>query len=858
MRRVDSERSRTFGAKGFKSADETARGPRVLPKGLEALGALALDLRWTWSHAGDDLWNTLDAETWEATGNPWAILNIISDEQLKKAVADRTFGQRLRELDEERRAYLEQPGWFASSPANGVLKRVAYFSMEFALGEGLPLYAGGLGVLAGDYLKTASDLGVPVSGIGLLYREGYFRQVLDDAGIQSEAYPDNDPADLPVTPLRDLRGPWLRVAVELPGRKLLLRVWRAFVGRTSLYLLDSNDPLNAPRDRAITAKLYPSDPEQRLLQEIVLGVGGWRALIAANIAVDVCHLNEGHAAFAVLERIRSFMKNMGCSFQEALWATRVGNVFTSHTPVSAGFDTFAPSLVGRFLKDYAAEFGVRLEDLVALGKPNPSDANEVFNMAFLAARGSGFINGVSALHGQLTRRILQPLFPRWPEREVPADHITNGVHAPSWDSRWADEVWTGCCGKHRWLTTSQDLCDALCNASDTNLWSMRTHARAALVAYARERLVRQLGERGADPDAITTARTALDPGVLTLGFARRFTEYKRPTLLLRDPARLKRIVTNTSRPVQLVVAGKAHPADQRGKELVREFVAFAQDPEVRARVVFLEDYDIALAQQLTEGVDVWINTPRRPWEACGTSGMKVLVSGGLNLSELDGWWAEAYEPGLGWAIGDGAEHEDSQWDAYEAGQLYELLENQIVPEFYERDAEGLPRNWLARIRASMSQLAPRFSGNRMIIEYLEKAYLPAAAALATRGAESAKVARELSAWESKLRRDWSQIYFGALNVTDEGSSQRRFRVELFLGENDPSALEVQLYADRVAELPAVAVPMLPVAISDRREPRIFEALVTSERPAEHFTPRVVPRHPAARVPLEEAQILWFR
>ena len=827
------------------------------PKGLEALEALALDLRWTWSHAGDAVWKALDAETWEATGNPWAILNTASQQQVEQAAADQGFRKLLRGVDEERRKYLQQSGWFRATYANR-LKGVAYLSMEFALGEGLPLYAGGLGVLAGDYLKTASDLGVPVFGIGLLYREGYFRQILDDEGVQSEAYPDNDPADLPVTPLRDPNGAWLRIAVDLPGRKLLLRLWRALVGRTTLYLLDSNDPLNAPRDRAITAKLYPSEPEQRLLQEIALGIGGWRALIAANIDVDVCHLNEGHAAFAVLERIRAFMKSARCSFPEALWATRVGNVFTSHTPVSAGFDTFAPSLVGRFLKDYAAELGVSVDDLLALGRTNQADVNERFNMAFLAARGCGYINGVSALHGQVTRSILQPLFPRWPEREVPADHITNGVHAPLWDSKWADAVWTGCCGKHRWLTTSQDLCEALCSASDADLWTMRSQARADLVTYARERLVRQLGERGAGPDAITSAKAILNPSVLTLGFARRFTEYKRPTLVLNDPTRLKHILTNTSRPVQLVVAGKAHPADRKGKELVHEFVAFAQDAEIRSRVVFLEDYDIALAQQLTGGVDVWINTPRRPWEACGTSGMKVLVNGGLNLSELDGWWAEAYEPGLGWEIGDGVEHEDNQWDAYEAGRLYELLEGPIVSEFYERDSEGLPRNWLTRIRASMSQLAPRFSGNRMIIEYLEKAYAPAAGALKTRAADNAKVARELSAWDSKLKRNWNQIRFGALNVTDEEAAQRRFRVELFLGDNDLSAIEVQLYADQVAELPVVVVPMLPLPRSDGTDPRTFEALLSRERPAEHFTPRLVPHHPAAQVPLEEAGILWFR
>jgi starch phosphorylase len=730
--------------------------------------------------------------------------------------------------------------------------------MEFALGEGLPLYAGGLGVLAGDYLKTASDLGVPLVGVGLLYREGYFRQIVDDKGTQTEAYPDNDPADLPIIPLRDNRGGWLRVEVELPGRKLLLRIWRAIVGRTTLYLLDSNDPLNAARDRGITAKLYPPEPEARLLQEIALGIGGWRALSAASVDVDVCHLNEGHAAFAVLERARGFMKSAGVSFSEELWATQVGNVFTTHTPVSAGSDTFPSSLLVRYFKEYADAVHTSIEDLVALGKANANDAAEPFNMAFLAVRGSGYVNGVSAVHGRVTRRIFQLLFPRWPEWEVPASYITNGVHAPSWDSKWADEVWTGCCGKHRWLTTSQDLCDAVCRASDAELWSMRSQARAALVGYARERLVRQLRERGADPDPIAAAGRVLDPDALTVGFARRFTEYKRPTLLLCDPGRLRRILSDPMRPVQLVVAGKAHPADQRGKELVRAFVEFAQDKELRSRVVFLEDYDISLAQQLTEGVDVWINTPPPPWEACGTSGMKMLVNGGLNLSELDGWWAEAYQPDVGWAIGDRAEHNEPRWDDQEAAQIYELLEHQVVPEFYERDSEGLPTRWLARVRASMSRLTPQFSANRMIAEYLEKAYLPAASALATRIAGGAKVAKELDAWGSALKRSWNRIRFGAHRAEQEGG-RRRFQVEVFLGEVEPSKIEVQLYAEPIGEAPAFVEPMQAVdAAASNTEARIFEVIITTERPPEHFTPRVVPRHPAARIPLEEGHILWFR
>jgi starch phosphorylase len=476
----------------------------------------------------------------------------------------------------------------------------------------------------------------------------------------------------------------------------------------------------------------------------VLGVGGWRALEALGHDVDVCHLNEGHAALATIERARSFAEARGCDFFTALWATRGGNVFTTHTPVAAAFDTFPLALVQKYGIGYAHSCGIRPEQLIGLGRRNPGDVDEPFNMAYLAARSCARVNGVSELHGRVSRSIFAPLFPRWPEDEVPVTHVTNAVHVPSWDSPWADRLWTEACGKERWLGAPERLHEAVGQLSDAQLWDFRGMERRDLVDYARRRLQRQLSQRGGREESAAVAHEALDPNVLTLGFARRFTEYKRPTMLLSQPDRLARLLTDPERPVQLIIAGKAHPRDELGRSFVRQWAGFVRRPDVRARAVFLEDYDMALAENLVQGVDVWINTPRRPWEASGTSGMKVLVNGGLNLSELDGWWAEAYAPDVGWALGDGREHVEPGWDEAETEQLFALLEREVVPSFYDRDAEGIPRGWVARIRASLSRLTPRFSSNRMLAEYLDRLYLPAVGDFRRRTADNLHEARSSS------------------------------------------------------------------------------------------------------------------
>jgi starch phosphorylase len=833
-----------------------------LPRGLEQLRDLALDMRWTWSHGADRLWAQLDPVAWERTANPWALLQDVSREQLERAAQDATFIRELKRVALLREEHLRERSWYGRTHGDAGLRHVAYFCMEFGLGEALPLYAGGLGILAGDYLKTASDLGLPVVGVGLLYDQGYFRQIIDPDGRQREAYPYNDPISLPIQPVFSAAGGWLHVSVELPGRTLLLRVWKALVGRVTLYLLDSNDPFNSPVDRGITGELYGGNHEMRLLQEIVLGIGGWRALEAMGLQVDLCHLNEGHAAFVVLERARRRMLDEGVPFWEAWWATRAGNVFTTHTAVAAAFDAFDPTLIVRYLPYLHApdcDLCISPRELLGLGRADPADEREPFNMTYLALRGSLFTNAVSELHGAVSRRLFRSAFPRWPEAEVPIGHITNGVHMPSWDSREADRLWEHAAGKARWRGDLAGLESAMREVSDAELWNMRAAARRDLVEYARRRLARQLGARGASPETIAQAARVLDPNALTLGFARRFTDYKRPNLLLTDPDRLARLLTDPHHPAQLVVAGKAHPEDARGKAMVKQWIDLVRDPMLRTHVVFLEDYDISLAQELLRGVDVWINTPRRPWEACGTSGMKVLVNGGLNLSELDGWWAEAYDPDVGWKLGDGREHSESGWDAREAEELYGVLERDVMPAFYDRNPEGVPPAWVARIRASMAQLTPQFSTNRMAREYVSTLYHPGLERLRERTAGDGELAHELVAWHEGIERSWHSIRFGNVVFNDEGD-QRHCTAQVYLGDADPAAIRVELYADPGDEgEPAFRTVMTQGAgIPGATGGWHYETAVPSDRAAGDFTARVVPYHPAARVPLESQWILWQR
>jgi starch phosphorylase len=825
--------------------------------GIDALTDLAMDLRWTWNHSADELWRRLDPALWETTRHPSVMLQSVSKEKLSGALADPGFRGLLGSLAEGRRQSEAAPAWFQKKYPQSPLTCVAYFCMEFMLSEALPIYSGGLGNVAGDQLKSASNLGVPVVGVGLLYERGYFRQVIDRDGAQQALYPNNDPGQMPVTPVRQANGDWLRVEVALPGGSVRLRAWKVQVGRRILYLLDTNDEANTPLYRGITGELYGGGPEMRLMQEMVLGVGGWRLLTALGIKPDVCHLNEGHAAFALLERARCFMKESGQPFEAALMATRAGNLFTTHTAVPAGFDLFDPALLERYLGRYAAEeLGLSLRELLALGRSNPGDAGEPFNMAWLATRGSEAVNGVSRLHGQVSRGIFAPLFPGWPADDVPVGHVTNGVHMPTWDSAEADALWTDACGKERWLWTSASVETDMRRAPAEKIWAMRTASRKSLVQYARDTVGRQMAVAGAAPDVIARAQARLDPGVLTLGFARRFATYKRPGLLLHDQDRLLRILRNQQRPVQLVIAGKAHPADQAGQAMIQEWTRFIRG-NANPPAVFLADYDMLMAEHLVQGIDVWINTPRRPWEASGTSGMKVLVNGGLNLSELDGWWVEAYSPKVGWALGDGREHgDDRSWDASEAEALYERLEQEVVPEFYARNDKGLPEAWVERIRESMASLTPRFSASRTVREYTEEHYLPAAAAYRARSADKGAAAMKLVNWRSALASKWPGIRFGSVDVeTKDG--RHAVTVEVRLGDLGPDNVRLELYAD--GRMGGEPVRQEMSAVGDRPSgagARLYRASVPSDRPASDYTARIMPRCEGLAVPLEASWILW--
>ncbi len=825
----------------------------------DPLTQLALDLHWAWNHSTDRLWERLDPELWDLTHNPWLVLQTVSTHKLERALADPEF-QKMVEEFQVARAQRPAPRWFETAHPAATLKTVAYFSMEYMLSEALPIYSGGLGNVAGDQLKAANDLGVPVVGVGLLYQQGYFRQAIDPNGAQIAYYPFNDPGQLPIKPLRDATGDWLRLRIGLPGFPLWVRCWEVQVGFSKLYLLDTNDPANLPKYRAITSELYGGGPELRIRQEQILGIGGWRLLRALKINPEVCHLNEGHAAFAVLERARCYMEDTGQPFPVALAVTRAGNLFTTHTPVEAGFDRFSADLMRPYFASYAEErLGISFDDLMALGRWNRHDAAEPFNMAYLAIRGSGAINGVSRLHGEVSRKLFQPLFPRWPEPDVPVRHVTNGVHVATWDSTEADRLWTEHCGTGSWRGDLKDVGERLRKADNQQLWCMRNVERRTLIEDVRKRHARQVAGWGASPEEISAAQRIFGFDTLTMGFARRFATYKRPNLLLHDPARLIGILTNRDRPVQLLMAGKAHPQDLAGQAMIRQWNEFVRLPEAQGHVVFLPDYDMLMTEHLVAGVDLWINTPRRPWEASGTSGMKVLVNGGLNVSELDGWWVEAYAPEVGWAIGDGQEHgDDPAWDAVEANALYDLLEREIAPAFYARDEHGIPQSWVARMRESMARLTPVFSANRSVREYTERHYLEAAGAYARRAGGDGKLGVALVEWQTNLARDWKDVHFGPVHAEADGGGLN-FEAQVYFGSLDPDAVRVELYADpQAGGDPFRQTMQRSEQLAGAANGYLFRARVPATRPASDFTPRVVPYHAEASVPLEAGEILWQR
>ncbi|HPS78702.1 MAG TPA: alpha-glucan family phosphorylase [Thermoanaerobaculaceae bacterium] len=834
-----------------------------LPQRLAGLREMAYNIMWSWNEEMRALFVRLDRELWDKTyQNPVLVLGTIAQSRLDELAQDEGFLSNYDRTLAHFQAYMREGSWWDKRYKEKPV--IAYFSAEFGLAECLPIYSGGLGVLAGHHLKSASDLGVPLVGVGLLYQQGYFRQYLTADGWQQESYQDNDFYNLPVEPLQDKGGHPLTVEVRLAGRPLTIGVWRAMVGRVPLLLLDTNRPEN-PRDlQDITDQLYGGDQENRIRQEIVLGVGGLRALRAAGLDPEVCHMNEGHSAFLSLERIRVLMREHKLTFLEALEAVRAGSVFTTHTPVPAGFDIFPPEMVERYFGEYMQEVGIDREQLLAMGR---GDGNNGFNMAVLALRTTAYANGVSRLHGEVSRELFHRFMTNLPVEDVPIGHVTNGAHTRSCVSKEMSGLFDRYLGPDWWRHPGlSETWSAVDSIPDEELWATHERRRERLVAFSRQRLVRQMEQRGASGRDIERARGVLDTRTLTIGFARRFATYKRATLLFSDPERLKSILLNPERPVQIIFAGKAHPKDNEGKEVMKRVVGFCQNEELRRHLLFLEDYDLVMARYLVQGVDVWLNTPRRPMEASGTSGMKVLPNGGLNLSIPDGWWAEAYQPEVGWTIGKGEEYEDlSYQDSVESNAAYELLEKDIVPLFYSRAVDGLPRAWIARMKKSMRMLTPAFSTNRMIWEYAERYYLPASRHFASLAADNMAKARAVSAWLTRVRAAWPEVRVESVDsVGPTAQCEGRgydVRAVAALGKLSPDDVTVEIYfgpldPDREITSPA-AVAMTLEEKQDAGMVR-FRGTIPCERSGMiGYTVRVRPSHPDAPNLMATNLMTWW-
>jgi starch phosphorylase len=840
-----------------------------LPAPLERMRDLASNLRWAWHHDTIELFRRLDSVLWETTGhNPILMLGTIDQAKLEAAACDEGFLAHLDRVAQDLEAYMAaESTWFRRAHGVSQASLIAYFSAEFGITECLSIFAGGLGVLAGDHLKSASDLGVPLVGVGLLYQQGYFRQYLNEAGWQQEVYENNDFHNLPLTLKRRPDGAPLTVEVPLPGRKVIVQVWRAQVGRVPLYLLDSNIPANRPEDRDITDQLYGGDIEMRIKQEILLGLGGYLALETLGLEPTVYHMNEGHSAFLALERTRRLMEKCELSFAEAREAASAGLVFTTHTAVAAGHDYFPPALMDRYFADYMRALGLSRRDFLALGRRNSDDDQEPFCMTILALHLAAHSNGVSRLHGRVSRKMWQGLWPGLPEDEIPIDSVTNAVHFQSWISREMKELYDRYLGP-RWReeVADQTIWQGADRIAGEELWRTHERRRERLVAFSRRRLRSQLERRGASQTAVEAAVAVLDPEALTIGFGRRFATYKRATLLLRDPERLGRIINQPGRPVQIIYAGKAHPRDEPGKGLIRQIVELAHRQEFRRRLVFLEDYDVAVARYLVQGVDVWLNTPLRLQEASGTSGMKATANGVLNLSILDGWWDEAYRPEVGWAIGRREKYDDSNYqDQVEAEALYGLLEQEVVPAFYDRGGDGLPRRWIGRMRASIQTLCRTFTTHRMVGEYTERYYLHAAGHYAQLTADGLVRAKALAAWITRLQKNWSRVRVEAVGgdtIKDvQVGGEFRVQAKVYLGALTPDEVAVELYmghVDAAGEIiEAESMPMQPLGPKGEGTYVYRASAVTLRGSGLYgYTLRVLPRHPDLSTPFLPGLIVW--
>jgi starch phosphorylase len=777
----------------------------TLPEPLKPLLEIARNLWWTWHPEAVELFLRLDRGLWARTNhNPIKMLGMCPQATLDRFARDEGFLNSLQRVLFNQRRHLERTPWLKHRYPDLPNFTVAYFCAEFGLTECLQIYSGGLGCLAGDHLKSASELGMPLIAIGLLYRRGYFQQYLNPDGWQQEYNPDLDFSNLPLMPVKNDQGEQVKVTVQLPGRDVTIALWVVTVGRIPLYLLDTNQPENHPGDREITAQLYGGDMEMRIKQEIVLGIGGVRALQAIGIRPDVCHMNEGHSAFLALERIRVIIEETNLTFDEARQQAAASHVFTTHTPVPAGIDRFPPEMIQRYFKGYNDALRLDMEGLLALGRENVFSKNEFFSMAVLAIRTADWCNGVSALHGVVSRSMWASIWPRVPVNEVPIGHVTNGVHARSWLSGDLIQLLDRYLGA-RWQNdpTDHEVWRSVHEVPDEELWRVHERRRQKLIIWARRKIKEQFEARSVNPQQIRAAVEELSPDALTIGFARRFALYKRGSLLLRDPQRLLKMLADKDRPIQFLIAGKSHPADGGGKDLIRQIIQFAQNSPHGHKILFLENYDIHVARYLVQGCDIWLNNPRRGMEASGTSGMKAALNGVLNCSIRDGWWDEVHDNEVGWSIGRGEEYPNSDVaDDIESRALYDLLEKQIIPLFYERDDNGLPRGWVARMKKCIAVLAPEFNTNRMVQDYAEKYYVPSLRR--ARMLSENKLVRSVNLAQTKdrLRHAWSSLRIEDVQadvarpigiredmpvtaiIALDGLSPQDVRVQIYAGEID--------------------------------------------------------------------------
>jgi starch phosphorylase len=833
-----------------------------IPTALASLDEIAHNLWLSWNFEAITLFMRLDYDVWlKSNQNPAKMLGMVAQERYDELAQDDSYLAALKEVEEKFERYKNGEAWYKGDH-KGV---VAYFSMEYGLDVSLPTYSGGLGILSGDHMKAASDMGLPLVGVGLLYRQGYFKQYLNPDGFQQESYPENDWYNMPVHRCLDSNGKPIRIGVEMAGKAVAAQIWEVRVGRSSLFLLDTNIEENAPEERSITAALYGGDTETRVRQEILLGVGGIRALRALGIDVAVTHMNEGHSAFLALERIREIMVERSFSFSEAMQAVWPTNIFTTHTPVPAGNERFGIDLMEKYFRSWSQTLGLEWKDFLALGREKPEDPSEPFCMTVFALKLSAYANGVAELHGLVSREMWAGLWPGLPRDEIPISSITNGVHPRTWASHNMLELLDRYFGPRFYEEPANlDMWDRMDRISDEELWRTHERRRERLVVFARDRLTRAMKRSGASEGALRRAEDVLSPYAITISFARRFATYKRGNLLLRDPERLLRLISDKDRPVQIIFAGKAHPHDIPGKELIKELVHFSRREEVQSRIIFLEDYDMTMARYLTSGSDVWLNTPRRPLEASGTSGMKAGINGVLNCSILDGWWAEGYGPEVGWAIGSGEEYQDEELqDRIESEALYDLLEHEIVPLFYLRGRDGLPREWIKRMKASMKSVGQRFSTHRMLKEYSERFYLPALENGRRLSDASYVPAKEVAAYLAKARKAWPGVSISELSADTKPIMERGDKVTVTalvdLNGLEPSEAAVELYHGAVTIQDGIskAARVEMAAVEKKGKAWEYRVTVACDMTGQHgYAVRIIPKHSALVSPYVPGLVRW--